>query len=79
MTQQAQCAAMDWDKTRRAYVECSPRGEVIPVKLLGLFSIVVQLCPAHRKTFEKEFAKFGGQLDQKKRVVAIKERRFSNG
>jgi hypothetical protein len=66
------CAALDWDRTRKDYVECDLRNPVQLVRLCGIVTLQVSLCDAHRALFEREFAVFGGKFDKVKRVKVVR-------
>jgi hypothetical protein len=65
------CAALDWDKSVRDYVACSPVSTVRMVRVTGLITAELGLCDNHRRYFEEEMEKFGGHLDQTKRVTVL--------
>jgi hypothetical protein len=65
------CAALEWDKTRKDYVPCSPSGKTELVRLLGIICVELPLCAAHREVFEWELARYGGHLDPTPRVVTV--------
>jgi hypothetical protein len=67
------CAALEWDKTRKDYVECDLRNPVQRVRLLGIVAVEVSLCDAHRVLFEDELTRYGGHLDTQRRVEIVKE------
>jgi hypothetical protein len=66
------CAALDWDKKIRDYVECSAPKTIRMVRITGLVTAELPLCDNHREVFEEEMAKFGGHLDTQKRVQVMK-------
>lgn len=66
------CAALDWDKSKKDYVECSPTGETRVVRILGIVSVEVELCEIHRRIFEEELAIFDGCLSRKSRVIEVR-------
>lgn len=65
------CAALDWDKTRKDYIECDPTEPAKMYRILGIVTIQVPLCPIHRELFEQELAIFDGCLRTKNRVEEI--------
>jgi len=65
------CTALDWDKTIRDYVACSPETTIRLVRIVGLITAEIPLCDNHRRWFEEEMAKFGGHLDTQKRVIIV--------
>jgi hypothetical protein len=65
------CAALDWDKTIRDYVPCSPSSTIRMVRIVGLVTTELPLCDNHREWFEDQMAKFGGYLDTQKRVTVL--------
>lgn len=68
------CAALDWNRDLKDYIPCSPSGKTKRVRLLGIFTVEVLLCEAHRMQFEEEFRRFGGHLDQRPRVIILEEK-----
>lgn len=66
------CAALDWDKTRKDYIPCTPNGKIEMVRLIGMITVEQPLCDAHRLQFEEEMALYGGCLDRKKRVIVVR-------
>lgn len=65
------CAALDWDKTRKDYVPCSPKETVRRVRLQAIIAIEVELCDTHLRIFKDELEKFGGGLDKEGRVKIL--------
>lgn len=65
------CAALDWNREQKDYIECSKSGVVQMVQLSGIISIRLLLCDAHREMFEEELAAYGGRLDEAKRVQIV--------
>jgi predicted DNA-binding protein with PD1-like motif len=66
------CAALDWDKTRKDYIECDLRNPVRVVRLRGMITVELPLCDAHRMLFSDELDRFGGHLDKTRRVEIVK-------
>lgn len=65
------CAALVWDKTRKDYIECDLRNPIQMVRMIGIVTVQLPLCDAHRRLFEEEFASFGGHLDTRTRVEIV--------
>lgn len=65
------CSALDWDRTQKDYIECSPSTTVQMVRLIGMITVELPLCDNHRFMFMEELERFGGHLDTKKRVQVL--------
>lgn len=66
------CAALDWDKTSKDYVECDRTSPAKMTRIEGLVTVQVTLCDTHRYQFEEELARFDGCLSRKNRVKVLK-------
>ena len=65
------CAALDWDKTIRDYVQCSASTTIHMCGSSAWWTAELPLCDNHREWFEDQMAKFGGHLDTQKRVTVL--------
>jgi hypothetical protein len=65
------CAALDWNRGEKDYVPCDTSAPSM-VRLVGLVTVEVPLCDAHRFQFKHELALHGGSLDKTKRVEVIR-------